>query len=418
MLALTMRLYTIFAVSTLLQFAPLVASSVHDPVSAQAHVDDSITSLLSQAQSHLSRGETHEALELYDAVVARDVTGYLTYFKRATARLSLGRVALASQDFSRALELEPDFEGAHHQLAKIKARHADWEGAKLHYAKAHKLTDSVELLDLAEAQEAAQEVEKSVASSSWEQCAQQANIAILVANRAPSLRLARARCRLETGSLEAAVSDFERVIALTPGNTGAYYNLSAILMYGLGDMQQSMAQARRCLHSDADNTLCRRILKKGKLVEKATEKASRLMEKTPMAATRILVGTSDEPGLIANVKSDLQELAQEGTLSDRVPRRLYATLIGMACQGYHEVREDVCCVSLYLLDHVPVLTNRFIRPKANTRNNTVMRLWSLTICHYMVFCTGPSYWLQPNRTRLPSKFTTKPKKHTATKLSL
>ena len=298
--------------------------------------EESVADLLNRAQSHLSRGETHEALEFFDAAVARDPSDYLTFFKRATTHLSMGRLVLASRDFARALELEPGFEGAHIQLAKISARHADWERARHHYAEAHRGPDSAEIAELDDAQDAARLVEIAQKAASWDECIQQANSAILVANQSPSLRLARARCRLETGALESAVLDLERVLQLMPGNTSIYFNISAILTYGNGDLQSAMTQTRRCLQSDPDSQACRKLLKKEKTIDKALEKSSKLMGKTPMAATRILVGTADEPGLIADVRADMRDLVRQGVLPEHAPKRLYSKLIGLACRGYYE----------------------------------------------------------------------------------
>lgn len=48
-----------------------------------------------------------------------DPENYLTYFKRATAYLSLGRNNAAAEDFSTILNLKPDFDQVLIQRARI-----------------------------------------------------------------------------------------------------------------------------------------------------------------------------------------------------------------------------------------------------------------------------------------------------------
>ncbi len=82
--------------------------------------DTPVSVLLASAQTHLSKGETSDAVDLLRCGNRRDPTDYLTFFKRATTYLSMGRTLQATDDFNKVLSLRPGFEGAHVQLAKIK----------------------------------------------------------------------------------------------------------------------------------------------------------------------------------------------------------------------------------------------------------------------------------------------------------
>lgn len=53
----------------------------------------------------MARGQLGDALSHYHAAVEGDNTNYLTYFKRATVYLALGKAKLAIGDLDRALEL-------------------------------------------------------------------------------------------------------------------------------------------------------------------------------------------------------------------------------------------------------------------------------------------------------------------------
>jgi DnaJ family protein C protein 3 len=52
---------------------------------------------------------------------------YLTYFKRATAYLSLGRNNAAADDFTTILNLKPDFDNALIQRARIYLKEGEFE---------------------------------------------------------------------------------------------------------------------------------------------------------------------------------------------------------------------------------------------------------------------------------------------------
>lgn len=61
--------------------------------------------LLLQATKHIAAGQGAAALEIYDAVLARDTTDYLTLYKRATAYLVLSQPKRALDDFEAVLKL-------------------------------------------------------------------------------------------------------------------------------------------------------------------------------------------------------------------------------------------------------------------------------------------------------------------------
>ncbi|KAK4216393.1 hypothetical protein QBC37DRAFT_338179 [Rhypophila decipiens] len=296
--------------------------------------DTPVSSLLATAQSHLSKGETHDALLYYDVAISRDPSNYLTLFKRATTYLSLGRTSQATEDFNKVLAIKPGFEGAHVQLAKLKARSADWEGAKEQYKKANKM-EEVALVE--EAQGAAALAEAAAKSGNWEECVSQAGIAIQVANRAVSLRDLRSRCLFERGDIEMGMSDLQHVLQMKPGDTSPHVKISATTFYALGDLQGGMAAIRKCLHSDPDSKICKKLLKEEKATEKTLQKVTKALEKNqPMTAVRHLVSTSDSEGLIQEVKAQVKTLRDDGVIPQSAGNALVANLVEMACQAYYE----------------------------------------------------------------------------------
>ncbi|KAI0517704.1 DnaJ domain-containing protein [Xylaria bambusicola] len=299
--------------------------------------DTPITSLLSSAQTHMAKGETIEALMYYDAAIARDPSDYLTFFKRATTYLSIGRTSQATSDFNKVLELRPGFEGAHLQLGKLKAKAADWDGAKEQYLLAKHSADSPEFQQLLEAQGAAKLAEDAATAGNWEECVAHAGNAIFVANRAPQLRELRVRCRLERGEVEEGMSDMQHILQMRPGDTKPHLKISATTFYGLGDMNQGLAQIRKCLHSDPDSKACKKLMKQEKSVEKTWAKVNKSLEKKqPMTAVKFLVPSNEEKGLIDELKEQVAELKKDGIIPEKAPNALLTQFVEAACQAYYE----------------------------------------------------------------------------------
>ncbi|KAG5984850.1 hypothetical protein E4U55_002929 [Claviceps digitariae] len=296
-----------------------------------------VSALLTSAQTRLATGDTTEALAYFDAAVAKDPSNYLTFFKRATTYLSLGRSAQASVDFEKVLELQPGFQGAHVQLAKIRSKVADWEGARTEYMLAQKDQDSPEMLGLAEAEGAAELAIAAERAKRWDECINHAGTAILVASRASSLRELRSRCRFERGEIEEALGDLHHVIQLRPGNTDPHILISATSFYGLADLDAGLAQIRKCLHSDPESKVCKNLHKQEKRMQKALSKVEGQLSRGQITtAGRALVGTTDEPGLLPDLRVQIDELKREGRIPANARTKLYEKVVEMVCQAYFE----------------------------------------------------------------------------------
>ncbi|KAI2464515.1 DnaJ domain-containing protein [Annulohypoxylon bovei var. microspora] len=299
--------------------------------------DTPISTLLSSAQSHLTKGETSEALVYYDAAVARDPNDYLTFFKRATTYLSLGRTSQATSDFNKVLKLRPDFEGAHLQLGKLKAKSADWDGAKEHYVLAKQIPGTPEFDKLVEAQGATKLAEAAAQKGNWDECIGQAGEAIFVANRAPNLRELRVKCRFEKGEVEEGMSDLQHILQMKAGDTTPHLQISATTFYAMGDMQQGMIQIKKCMHSDPESKACKKLLKQEKNVDKTLAKVNKALERNqPMSGVKLLVPSGDDQGLINEVEEQIKELKKTGIIPERAPNVLLARLVETACQAYYE----------------------------------------------------------------------------------
>ncbi|KPM40186.1 hypothetical protein AK830_g6392 [Neonectria ditissima] len=325
------------SLSTLAVAATTLLASAHGLSPQDIPADLPVSSLLTSAQSHLSRGETNEALVYYDAALARDPSNYLTLFKRATTYLSLGRTTHATDDFNKVLSLKPGFEGAHLQLAKIRARFADWDTARAQFQAASRGPDSIEVKELEEAKLAAALASMAEQSEKWEECVTHAGTAIYVANRSPALREMRARCRFQRGEVEEGMGDLQHVLQLKPGDTYPHVVISATTFYGLGDLDNGLAQVRKCLHSDPDSKVCKQLFRQEKIIHKAYTKAQGQLERgQTTTAGRTLVGTANEPGLVPEIRKQADTLVENGSIPARSRVRLLEEVVEMTCQAYYE----------------------------------------------------------------------------------
>lgn len=318
------------AATTLLASAS--ALSPHD-----VPTDAPVSSLLNSAQSHLSRGEASEALVYYDAALARDPSNYLTLFKRATTYLSLGRTTQATDDFNKVLSIKPGFEGAHIQLARLRARIGDWDAAKAQFMAANLGHEATEVKELENAKLAAAMASMAGEGEKWDECVGHAGTAIVVASRSPALRELRARCRFARGEVEEGISDLRHVVQMKPGDTAPHVVISATSFYGLGDLDGGLGQIRKCLHSDPDSKVCKKLHKQEKAFQKGYKRAeSQLSRGQSTTAGRTLMGTADETGLLPEVKKQIEELREANSIPRNVRCKLVEDLVEMTCQAYVE----------------------------------------------------------------------------------
>ena len=327
---------------TRLPWLALGASVLYSPIvlslsPADIPSDTPISSLVSSAKANLAAGNANDALTYYDIAISRDPRNYLTIFQRGATYLSLGNNGKAKQDFDKALQIRPDFEGALLQRAKIKSRNADWAGAKGDYQKAKK-TDAAEYAQLEEASGAAILAADAEKASDWENCVGHAGTAILVAGTSLDLRRRRARCRLERGEVLEAMSDLQHSIQLAPSSVEPHMNIASIMFYAVNDREKGIEQMKKCLRSDPDSKACSKLLRREKQLNKALTRVEQLRSKGQFnSAVKLLVKTGQDPGLIEEVKEEVQEAKNAGYIHPNSPNGLLDSLVEMACDFYLEV---------------------------------------------------------------------------------
>lgn len=317
-----------------------------------------IASLVSSAKANLATGNANDALTYFDVAISRDPKNYLTIFQRGATYLSLGKNAQASQDFDKVLTIRPDFEGALLQRAKIKSKNADWAGARKDYETAGK-AGAAEIAQLEEAQGAAVLAANAEKAGDWEECVSHAGVAILVASTSLSLRQLRARCRFERGDVLEGVSDLAHVLQISPRSIEPHLQISSMLFYSIGDMDKGIEQMRKCLRSDPDSKACSRLFRREKQLDKVMKQVTALREKRQFnSATKLLVGSGEDQGLIQDIKEDIAEAKASGRIHKQCPDELYGSLIEMACDLYTEVKTPMVMKSWKLPNAILQMNNK------------------------------------------------------------
>jgi DnaJ family protein C protein 3 len=318
--------------------AIILASSLTNALSpSDIPADTPVSQLIKSANAQLAAGNAQNALTYFDVAVSRDPQNYLNIFKRGAAYLSLGKSLQARRDFDRVLALKPGFEGALVQRAKLRARNGEWAGARTDYEAAGR-KDGLEIAELEEAQGAATLAEEAVKAANWDECVQQAGVAIMVAGTQPDLRRLRARCRFEKGEVAEGVSDLHHLLQISSGSTEPYMQISAMTFYSLGESEKGLAQVRKCLQSDPDSKSCRQLMRHEKALDKNLRKLFDAMERRQFSiAVKLLTGSSGEPGLLQEVKHDTKKFKDDGFIHVNSPNGLYASLVEMTCEAYIEV---------------------------------------------------------------------------------
>lgn len=324
---------------SLLAFAASIISSNSLAVAlspSNISPDIPVASLISEANAHLAKGETSDAITYYDVAILRDPKNYLTLFKRGATYLSLGRTSQALSDFDAVLEIKHDFEGALVQRAKIMSNYGDWETARKSYlAAGHAGNDLAELEEAEGAAKLAADAEKK---KDLEGCITHAGVAIMVANKNLALRQLRARCRFERGEMQEGISDLAHVLHIQPGLTDPHLQISSVQFFSLADTERGMAQVRKCLISDPDSKSCKKLHRTEKQIDKALKKVQKLFEKRSFStAAKYIVGSGEYTGLMQDIKEEFKGLHTSGMLPSKAPNELYAQVVEMACEAHIEV---------------------------------------------------------------------------------
>ncbi|OAD75322.1 hypothetical protein PHYBLDRAFT_11660, partial [Phycomyces blakesleeanus NRRL 1555(-)] len=283
----------------------------------------------------LTAGQYNDALISFDAAISNDPKNYRTYYKRATAYLSLGRTSAAVEDFTTILNLKPNFDAALMQRARIYANEGDFQLAESDlntYLKAHPVDkEAVEL----EAEQATTKAEKALKNKEYEQCIDHASKAVSTAPHYLRLRRIRAECYIAKGDIEEAASDLTRAAYLSPSDPDILVKLSKINFFSLYEPQFALANAKQCLHHDPEQKECKSLFRLIKRIEKEMTGIAKDVEHKRFAtAANKLIGTSSKKGVITEIEAQDKAMEEELKAVGKMPRKLVLKGYETACKLY------------------------------------------------------------------------------------
>lgn len=197
-----------------------------------------------------------------------DPKNYLTYFKRATVYLALGKYKAALDDLSEVIQLKPDFLAARLQRGSILYKQGRLDEAHIDYEWVlradpyneeaihaysmveplkHEIQNAYLLINDGRWFEAVDLLTKLLHDLPWD----------------VKLREMRSTAYEKLGDLMNAISDLRATTKMRSDNTEGYLKLSK-LHYDLGESEESLNTIRECLKLDPDHKPCFNFYKKVK----------------------------------------------------------------------------------------------------------------------------------------------------------
>ncbi|KAI8996939.1 hypothetical protein BDB01DRAFT_840509 [Pilobolus umbonatus] len=331
--------------------------------------DKSAQEYLAEGNQYLLSGQFNDAVISYDEAIQRDPSDYLSYYKRATAYLSLGKSSAARDDFTKILDLKPGFERALLERAKLYMSEGELDLAKIDLEDYKKKQATAEIQEMLKAVTYAQQelklAENSLANDKYEECIRHITEVIQVAPQKSQWRLLRAKCHIGKGEIEEASGDLSRVATLNPSDHSHNIQLAKLFYYSLYEPERAIAQVKQCLYYDPEQKECKNLFKLIKRAEKDLAKIISAQEHQRYAiAFNGLVGSGAKKGLVDGIDGPLKALEIELAAVGKLPRRLHLKYYETACMlagtmKNAEKLEKWCGATLSIdANHVDALTVR------------------------------------------------------------
>lgn len=197
-----------------------------------------------------------------------DPKNYLTYFKRATVYLAIGKPKAALDDLNEVLELRPDFAPARSQrgslllkLGRIDEAHIDLEWVlredphNMDALNQYNLIEHIKV-DL-------QNLDLVLQDHSWAEGVDLLTRLMQELPYNPNLRELRAQCFEHLGSKQSAIADLTVSTKMNNDDTAGYFKLSR-LHYEIGEVEESLKKIRECLKLNPDHKECMAHYRKAK----------------------------------------------------------------------------------------------------------------------------------------------------------
>jgi len=234
----------------------------------QAEIDQHLT----LGMQLLGRGQYSDALSHFHAAVDADPNNYMSYYKRATVFLALGRSRPALADLDKVIQIKNDFLSARVQRGSVLIKMGRLDEAHIELekvlAKDHKHEEATRLYTSVEPlQQTLREVEDLMMYKNYQPAIDRLTEIVEQIPWNSHLRELRADAYLGVGNTIHAISEMRALTKLTTDNTDGFFKLST-LHYQLGEGEESLNQIRECLKLDPEHKDCYPFYKKVKKVAK------------------------------------------------------------------------------------------------------------------------------------------------------
>jgi DnaJ family protein C protein 3 len=230
---------------------------------------------LEKGKKFLAAGQLSDAITHFHSAIEADPKNYMAYFRRATVYLAMGKSKAALPDLSKVIELKPDFIAARMQRGSVLLKQGDFDEAKGDFQNVLQSdssnTEAHTQLDLtAQMSQTARQAESSYAKKDYSKTIELLSTVIEHCPWAIRLRELRADSYLKSGDTLKAINDLKATAKLIPDNTQAFLQIS-LLLYSMGDADDSLINIRECLKLDPDHKECHTHYNKVKKLAKQLE---------------------------------------------------------------------------------------------------------------------------------------------------
>ncbi|CAL8322068.1 unnamed protein product [Merluccius merluccius] len=247
--------------------------------------DGGVENHLAMGKKLLAAGQLADALSHFHAAVDGDPQNYMSFYRRATVYLAMGKSKSALPDLSRVIELKPDFTSARLQRGNLLLKQGNLDEAENDFKRVLKSspTDKEEkeahsqLTRSDEVQRLLAQAHDSFNSKDYTGAAAFLDAIIETCVWDVSSREMRAECFIQMGETGKAISDLKATSKLKSDNTNAFLQLSTIY-YQLGDHEMSLTEVRECLKLDPDHKQCYAHYKQVKKLNKQIQSAEALIQ--------------------------------------------------------------------------------------------------------------------------------------------
>ncbi|KAJ1545723.1 DnaJ sub C member 3, partial [Nowakowskiella sp. JEL0078] len=311
---------------TLLLFYGL--ASCMPPSFAQKN-DKPLNMWLTEAKEFQQNRKYAEALNAYEGAIERDPSVYSTYYKRALLYITIGKTQNAITDLSKTLDLNSALDPALLQRGKLYAKECQLNLAlsdlnsyiqRKNDEEARQLVDEID------------EVAKITESLTSDDCSIESLSKILnICTLSVNYRLQRARC-FETvhDDIEMSIGDYRRASKL---------NLSPDLLYTisnlhlkLGEPSETINTVKECLKLDPEHSLCKKLFRKTKKLEKEFVKLEEAVANAKFATALKVLGIKD-----GKMVKDEGGLLQE--VEEIKSKKLLGKMLSTTCRIFGELKK-------------------------------------------------------------------------------